>query len=171
MSTIFCGLFIVQNKFSKLTPVLAEVHRSSQTTMISSSRLRVYFCLIASLASPHVCRKVKAYYTSHHYKLIPQPREGLHNGQCTVGVTQAFLSTSGPGLPVRNEFTLQNPSIRPGPKEMCSPCLVWQPPSTASQEHKLISAALSLILLNPSHKTYYVAFIWCAMRALMAYFQ
>ncbi len=33
-----------------------------------------------------------------------------------------------------------------GPRTcMCSPCLVWQPPSSTSQEQKLISAALSLI--------------------------
>lgn len=40
-----------------------------------------------------------------------------------------------------------------GPRKcMCSPCLVWQPPSSTSQEQKLISAALSLIPNNPSHQ-------------------
>lgn len=51
-----------------------------------------------------------------------------------------------------------------GPRKcMCSPCLVWQPPSSTSQEQKLISAALSLILSIASHKTYYVVCIQLAM--------
>ncbi|KAK1886849.1 Pheromone-processing carboxypeptidase KEX1 [Dissostichus eleginoides] len=44
--------------------------------------------------------RVKLYQTSHHYKLIPQPQEGLHNGQCFVGVTQASPLTQGSGLSV-----------------------------------------------------------------------
>ncbi|KAM7394414.1 hypothetical protein PAMP_021219 [Pampus punctatissimus] len=78
----------------------------------------VCVCLNASQASLHVCQRVKPYQTSHHYKLIPQPQEGLHNGQCTVGVTQASPSTPGSGLTVSNESTQQNLSTRPGPKEM-----------------------------------------------------
>lgn len=50
-------------------------------------------------------------------------------------------------------------------KCMCSPCLVWQPPSSTSQEQKLISAALSLILNIASHKTYYVVCIQPAMHS------
>lgn len=68
----------------------------------------------ASKASLHVCQ----YQTGHYYKLIPQPQEGLHNGPCVVGVTQAPLTTPGSRLTVSNESTQQDLSTRPGPKEM-----------------------------------------------------
>lgn len=75
-------------------------------------------CLPSVSACVCVCARVKPYQTSHHYKLIPQPQEGLHNGQCVVGVTQAAPSTPGSGLTVSNESTQQNLSTRPRPKEM-----------------------------------------------------
>lgn len=56
------------------------------------------FLVWMPLKRPCVCQRVKLYQTSHHYKLIPQPQEGLHNGQCFVGVTQASPLTPGSGL-------------------------------------------------------------------------
>lgn len=43
----------------------------------------------ASQASLPVCQRAKPYQTSHHYKLIPQPQEGLHNCPSVVGVAEA----------------------------------------------------------------------------------
>lgn len=72
------------------------------------------YSMHASKTSLHVCQ----YQTGHYYKLIPQPQEGLHNGPCVVGVTQAPPTTPGSKLTVSNESTQQNLSTRPGPKEM-----------------------------------------------------
>jgi len=87
----------------------------SITYIAAGFGLRLLGCLPSISACVSGWSHIK---TSPHYKLIPQPREGLHNGQYVVGVTQAFPSTPGSGLPVSNESTQQNLSTCPGPKEM-----------------------------------------------------
>ena len=76
---------------------------SRRAVSLTSQQVLVCVCMDASWASLHVCQRVKRYQTSHHYKLIPQPQEGLHNGQCVVGVTQAPPSNPGSGLRAHSE--------------------------------------------------------------------
>ena len=113
--------FLGFKKTSKISFYLVPpaMDRSSCVVVsLTSQQVFVCVCVNVSWVSLHVCQRVKPYQTSHHYKLIPQPQEGLHNGQCTVGVTQTSPSTLGSGLTVSNESTQQNLSIRLGPKKM-----------------------------------------------------
>lgn len=107
----------------------------------------------AGLSPSCLCvkQRVKPYQTSHHYKPIPKPQEGLHNGQCVVGVTQASPST--PVLTVSNESTQENLSTRPGPKEMyvlTMSGMTTPPPRLARNRNSYLP--LSLIPIIPPTK-------------------
>lgn len=105
----------------------------------------------ASQASLHVCQRAKPYQTSHHYKLIPQPQEGLHNCRSVVGVVKGSSDTpAGSRLTVSNESARQSLSTHPGPKEMYALAMSGMttpatPSPSTSQELKLIS------VVDPQH--------------------
>lgn len=104
-----------------------------------------------------MCQRAKSYQTSHHYKLIPQPQEGLHNCPSVVGVAGAPPDTPAGSRPtVSNESARRSLSKHPGPTEMYALAMSGMttpppplpsprhhphptPPHLTSQELKLIS--------------------------------
>lgn len=147
------------NAFSQLCWVIIERTESHSFHTLWARALTSqyhFYCggfrtVYASQASLHVCQRAKPYQTSHHYKLIPQPQEGLHNCRSVVGVVKGSSDTpAGSRLTVSNESARQSLSTHPGPKEMYALAMSGMttpatPSPTTSQELKLIS------VVDPQH--------------------
>ncbi|CAG11051.1 unnamed protein product [Tetraodon nigroviridis] len=84
-----------RERTSFTTLLLEEARNPSVSSSLRTSQVllaELWLVLISDLdlgLPPLMSQRAKPYQTSHHYKLIPQPQEGLHNCPSVVGVAEA----------------------------------------------------------------------------------